>query len=421
MNVFFEKIRDMVWGWGLVGLLLGAGIMYTFRLRAVQLRLFPFLWRQRGRKQSSGGISQFRTVCMSLGAAMGTGNITGVAAALAVGGAGAVFWMWVSAFFGMALVYAENSLSVQFSDNERRGPMAYLNELPCGRSLAGAFAVSCLCAAFGMGGAVQVSAVADSLSGSAARPVIAIASTFVIFAVVSGGAKRIAAAAQALLPAAAGLYAAACIAVLVMHGERVPAAFGEIFAGAFGLRQAAGGTAGFAVKQAVSVGVRRGIFSNEAGLGSSPVLHSAAESDVPELQGMWAMFEVLFDTMICCTLTALALLCGSPDTSVNGALSTVLGGLTNGFISVEMSVFAFCTVIGWYYCGETAFRYLTGRPGGKTLAGVFAVLSALGAVLTIRTVWAVSDIFNALMVLPNLAGLIFLRRRVNKPAPVRQK
>jgi AGCS family alanine or glycine:cation symporter len=290
MNDFFEKTRDMVWGWGLVGLLLGAGIMYTVRLRGVQLKLFPFLWRQRGRKHKNGGISQFRTVCMSLGAAMGTGNITGVAAALAVGGSGAVFWMWVSAFFGMALVYAENSLSVQFSDSELHGPMAYLNGLPGGGLLAGAFAVSCLCAAFGMGGAVQISAVTDSMRSAVSRPVIAIAAAVVIFAVVSGGAKRIAAAAQALLPAAAALYAAACIAVLVMHRERVPAAFRDIFAGAFGLRQAAGGAAGFAVKQAVSVGVRRGIFSNEAGLGSSPILHSAAESDRPELQGMWAMF-----------------------------------------------------------------------------------------------------------------------------------
>lgn len=421
MYGLFERVSDIAWGAGLVALLLGTGLMYTILLRIPQLRLLPFLIGRGGKKQKNAGISQFKTVCMSLGAAMGTGNITGVAAALSVGGAGAVFWMWVSAFFGMALVYAENSLSVHFSDSERRGPMAYLSKGLGSPVLAGAFAIFCMLAALGMGGAVQVSAVAESLGGTVSRPVIAAAAGLVIFAVTSGGAKRIGSAAQALLPAASALYAAACIAVLVRNADKVPAAFADIFSSALGVRAAAGGAAGFGVKQAVSVGMRRGIFSNEAGLGSSPILHSAAESESPELQAMWSMFEVFFDTIICCTLTALTLLCASPDMTVHGAFSPLMGGLTNSFISAELAVFAFCTVIGWYYCGESAFTYLTGRAGGRCTSAVFAVFSALGAVVTMRTVWALSDIFNALMALPNLVGLVLLQRQVNKVGKKCQK
>lgn len=412
--IFLDRLSSFVWGNGLIFLLLLTGLIYTIRLKFVQFRLFPFILSRK--KSSNAGLSQWKTVCLSLGTAMGTGNITGVAAALASGGAGAIFWMWISAFFGMALVYAENSLSVKYSNSECRGPMAYLSiGLSC-RILAVIFAFFCLFAAFGMGGMVQVNSFADSLQRciNINKYICASIIFALIYLVVKGGASRIGSAAQALLPAATILYSIICLAVLIKFRRNIPNAFGKIIGEAFGFRQAAGGISGFAVSKAVSTGIRRGIFSNEAGLGSSPILHSAAESDSSFTQGMWSMFEVFFDTIVCCTLTAVTILCASPKFSVHEAFGSVLGSRSSIFLSAEMSVFAFCTIIGWYYCGETAFKYITKSSCTKLLPVIFAAISSLGAVFTLKTVWTLSDIFNGLMAIPNLLGLLLLINKVRK-------
>lgn len=416
MTDFLEKINSFVWGAGLIFLLLFTGIIYTVKLRFVQFRMIPFLIKNRNSDKKNNGISQFRTVCMSLGTAMGTGNIAGVATAVATGGAGAVFWMWVSAFFGMALVYAENSLSVTYSKKDTKGPMAYLSIGLGSRKLAVAFAVFCILASVGMGGMVQVNTFTESLKScfDINGFIIAGINFILIFLVVSGGANRIGKTAQMLLPAVSLLYIAGCIIVLFVFRKNIPHAFSEIFRQAFGIKQTAGGISGYAVSRAVSTGMRRGIFSNEAGLGSSPILHSAAESDSPELQGMWSMFEVFFDTIICCTLTAVTVICASPDFSVQTAFSAVIGNYAPPFLAFETAVFAFCTVIGWYYCGETAFHWLVGKKCGKIPCFVFAITASLGAVFTMRTVWTLSDIFNGLMAFPNLIGLILLINKVRK-------
>lgn len=410
--MILERISSAVWGNGLITLLLLTGAFFTVKLGAVQLKMFPYLFRNRSTRNN--GLSQIKTVCMSLGTAMGTGNITGVAAALSVGGAGAVFWMWISAFFGMALVYAENTLSVIYSNSSCRGPMAYISRGLRSRTLAVIFAVLCLFAAFGMGGMVQVSSFTASLrecthvSGYILIPAVFI----LIFIITSGGASRIGLAAQALLPLATVSYTVICIAVLIKNRSALPATISSIFSEAFGMRQAAGGTFG----TALSVGIRRGIFSNEAGLGSSPILHSAAESDCPETQGMWSMFEVFFDTVICCTVTALTILCCAEDCSIQTAFSCILGENGKYFITAELGIFAFCTIIGWYYCAETAFRFITGSRYTRSISAVFAAVSALGAVLTVKTVWTLSDIFNGLMAFPNLLALLLLSKYVkNKP------
>lgn len=416
MTDFLEKINSFVWGAGLIFLLLFTGIVYTIKLKFIQFRMIPFLIKSRNSARNNSGISQFRTVCMSLGTAMGTGNIAGVATAVATGGAGAVFWMWVSAFFGMALVYAENSLSVTYSTKDIKGSMAYLGIGLGSRKLAVAFAVFCVLASVGMGGMVQVNTFTESLKSCVDinSIVIAVIVFTMIFLVVSGGAERIGKTAQILLPAVSLLYIAGCTAVLFVFRKNIPHAFGEIFGQAFGIRQAAGGISGYAVSKAVSTGIRRGIFSNEAGLGSSPILHSASESDSPELQGMWSMFEVFFDTVICCTLTALTVICATDDFSVQTAFSAVIGKYAPPFLAFETAVFAFCTIIGWYYCGETAFRYLFGKNHGKIPCIVFALSASLGAVFTMQTVWTLSDIFNGLMAFPNLVGLILLMNKVKK-------
>lgn len=414
MIIFLERLSSFIWGGGLIFLLLFTGAVYTIRLGFIQFKTLPYLIRNSEKENRSGGkgISQWKTVCMSLGTAMGTGNITGVASALALGGAGAVFWMWVSALLGMALVYAENSLSVIYSDSESKGPMAYLSKGLGSRFLSVFFAVMCLGAAFGMGGMIQVSSLTESINGCADINKYAAAAIIfvVIFIVTSGGAKRIGSAAQALLPLASIIYAAVCILLLIKFRESFSSAFSSIFSQAFGLRQVSGGSVGYAI----SVGIRRGIFSNEAGLGSSPILHSAAESDSPKLQGMWSMFEVFFDTIICCTLTALVILSASPDGTISGAFSRILGNYSDLFISFEMAIFAFCTVIGWYYCGETAYRFLTGKRSGRKFSLIFSLASSLGAILSLNTIWILSDIFNGLMAFPNLVGLFLLIKKVKK-------
>ena len=410
-----EKINGFIWGYGLIFLLLATGIAYTFKLRFIQFRLFSFLFSST-RKNENKGLSQFKTVCMSLGTAMGTGNITGVASAVAIGGAGAVFWLWVSAFFGMALVYAENSLSVMYSNGISRGPMAYLEKGLGNRVSACIFATFCILASFGMGGAVQINTFAESLymCTDINKYIPAVIIFIILFFTIKGGAERIGSLSQILLPTASIAYIVLSVAVIYRFRGNIPEVFRNIFAEAFGTRQISGGIFGFTVSEALSAGIRRGIFSNEAGLGSSPILHSSAESDSPHLQGMWSMFEVFFDTFVCCTLTALVILCSAPDFSVNTAFSSVTGNKSGIFLTAETAVFSFCTVIGWYYCGETAFIYIFGEKYKKIMCIVFAVISASGALLKLETVWTLSDIFNGLMAFPNLLGLILLMNKVKK-------
>lgn len=409
MSEFLEKINNFVWGNGLVFLLLATGIIFTVKLRFIQFRLPKFLFS--GKKSDNSGLSQLKTVCMSLGTTMGTGNITGTATALATGGAGAVFWLWVSAFLGMATVYAENVLSAEYSDDNAKGSMAYLSKGLNMRPLAWIFALFCVLASFGMGGMVQVNTFAESLTETfKVNPIIIFAVTFaVIWAITSGGAERIGTSAQYLLPIASVAYAVACIAVLIVFRQNIPHVFGEIFSKAFDFKSVSGGFVGYAV----SVGIRRGIFSNEAGLGSSPILHSSAGETEPHIQGMWSMFEVFFDTILCCTLTAVTLMCASDSFSVTETFSAVMGNFSRPFITAELCIFALCTVIGWYYCGETAFRYITGKEN-KLFCLIFAVISASGALFSAQSVWTLSDIFNGLMAFPNLIGLLFLMKHVKK-------
>lgn len=409
-----EKINSFLWGNGLVFLLLITGFVYTIRLRFIQIKAVPYVVRMifRKTKPENSGLNQCKTVCLALGTAMGTGNITGVSAALAIGGVGAVFWMWVSAFLGMALVYAENSLSAIFSDSEYRGPMAYISKGLGSRKLALCFAVFCLLASLGMGGMVQVNAVSENINinGKILAPIVFI----IILLIVSGGTERIGSAAQFLLPIASLLYTAACIFILSRHLSALPNAFSAIFRCAFGFRQTIGGFSGTVISRSVSVGIRRGIFSNEAGLGSSPLLHSASESNNSEMQGMCSMFEVFLDTIVCCTLTAVTLLCSAPDFSVSTAFSTLPGGIGDNFIAADLTVFALCTIIGWYYCGETAFRFITPSVSTKGFCIIYAAISALGAVLHSEMVWTLSDIFNGLMAFPNLCALLLLIKKVKR-------
>lgn len=413
--MILEKINNFIWGNGLVFLLLFTGVIITIRLKFIQLRL-PFLLKKYGKSENSG-LSQFKTVCMSLGTAMGTGNIVGAASAVAMGGAGAVFWMWISAFLGMAIVYTENVLSARYSDDELKGPMAYLTKgLGC-PFLALIFAVFCVCASLGMGGMAQISVFTEALGKCAdfSRPAAAVIIFIAVWLVIKGGGKRIGTAAQLLLPAASLLYTAACIAVIALNYRQIPQVFSSIFSEAFNFRSAAGGTAGYAV----SVGIRRGLFSNEAGLGSSPILHSAAEGTSPRTQGLWSMFEVFFDTIICCSLTAITVLCGSESFSPAEALSAVLGNFSDIFITAELGVFSFCTVIGWYFCGMTTFSYIFKGKYIGAFSVIYAAIAACGALSPAEYVWILSDIFNGLMAFVNVSGILMMEcLKLHRTKPV---
>lgn len=408
-----EKINSFVWGKTLILLILTVGVFYTVRLRAVQLKMLPYFCRKFRKNRKIG--PQFRTLCMSLGTAMGTGNITGVASAIAAGGAGAVFWMWVSAFFGMATVYAENTLSAAYSGKHIHGSVAYIEKGVGSKALAVFFSVCCILACFGMGGMIQMNALSESVSECThiSHFWLAAALFCALFLTISGGAGRIGSAAQLLLPAATVIYSAVCIFVIVRFRTALPEALGRIFREAFGIRQAAGGISGYMISRAVSAGIRRGVFSNEAGLGSSPILHSSSEkASSGELQGMCSMLEVFIDTMLCCTLTAVVILCASEDMTIRSAFFRVLPSYADTLLACVMAVFAFCTAIGWYFCGETAFIYLFGRSRTIIFAFSFALISACGALLRAEPVWLISDIFNGLMAFPNLFALLFLMKNV---------
>ncbi len=408
-----ERINAIIWGAPTVFLLIFTGVIFTVKLRFIQFGMFSYIL---GKLKKGRNIRpQLKTSCMALGAAMGTGNITGVASALSIGGPGAVFWMWVSAFLGMATVYAENHLSALYTDECVKGPMAYLQKGIGSRLLAGAFAVCCVLASFGMGGMVQISSMSESINNCV--DISPLLLSFIIFAAVfltiKGGASRIGSTAQLLLPVASIAYAAICATVIAVNCNRLPGAISAIIRGAFGVKQTLGGSVGYTVSAAVSAGIRRGIFSNEAGLGSSPLLHSSAKSSRSvKTQGMCSMLEVFIDTMLCCTLTALTLLCSGTGNDITQAFELVTGEHTEYIIAAIMTLFALCTVIGWYYCGETAFHYLFSHHSNNAFPFVFAIAAASGAIFSARTLWTVSDIFNGLMLLSNIVGLLFLAPKV---------
>ncbi len=432
-------INNIVWGTPLLCLLLGTGMVCSFRSGFFQIRCFPqiinstfislFKKNSYEKCHKSGSISQFQAVSASLAAAMGTGNIAGVATAITIGGAGAIFWMWISAIIGMSLVYAENYLGTVYRRYENGrwygGPMAYLEHGAGKKQLAIIFAVCCALASLGMGCMTQVNSISMSLSGSFGISPVAVGAIVVIVcaAVISGGIKRISSVTQILIPFLSVIYICAALFIIIRNAHNLPSVFSEIFSGAFEIRSAGGGISGAIISRSINAGLRRGVFSNEAGLGSSAVMHSSADCTSPQKQGMWAIFEVFTDTIVCCTLTALVILStGAHKTGNDGvmlvthAFSKELGGIAPIFISTAVSLFAFATIIGWFYCGECAVTYIFGSCSIPFYKFIFLISAFAGAVSGLEAVWTISDIFNGLMAIPNLTGLLLLRKEIMLPA-----
>lgn len=438
----------MVWGPWTLFLFLGTGIWFTVKSGAFQIRGIGQWWKETAGtfisgsgKKKDGKITPFQSACTALAATIGTGNIVGVATALTAGGPGALFWMWISALIGMITAYAETSLGQQYryrkTDGEWMcGPMVYMDRgLGC-PALGFIYALLAVCASLGMGSMVQSNALSGTLSYSMGIPAWGSAALVTILtgAVILGGIGRIARVSERLMPLSAGIYILFSLTVILSCYESLPAVFASIFQDAFQIKAAAGGTGGYLLSRSLRYGLSRGVFSNEAGLGSLAVLHGAAEDTTPQQQGMWAMFEVFFDTIVICTLTALVILCigqvyGLPGIYDGAALTAYcfsrrLGEVGEQLVSGAMVVFAFATIIAWYYLGRQTAGYLIRRmPGGDQWGcggeRIYTVLY-LGAVCAgcmckLELVWLVSDIWNGLMAYPNILALLWLSKEVRFP------
>lgn len=424
-----QSLNQILWGDVLVIFLLGMGGFCLFYGKSASLRSFRLL-KNNSRKNlnqdlnqdlnsaNSRKLSPFQSCMTSLAAAMGTGNIVGVATALTLGGAGAIFWMWIAALLGMGLIYAENVLSCRYRDCNHTGAVAYLRNGLHQPWLAGIFAVCCVGASFGMGNMTQSHAMAESLSESFAVPPVltGIITAILLGWIIFGGTDRIGHVTSILIPVLSGIYLALSGFVILRYREHLGTAFLDIFRSASGWQSVGAGISGETVRRAVSVGIRRGVFSNEAGLGSSGLLHGDADSDQPEFLGLCGMLEVILDTFVCCTATALVILCtGALDSGTDGAVLVLtafrngLGTCADWLLPPMIALFAFCTLIGWSYCGMNAFRTLTAQPHAiRIYQGIFCVTAGLGAVLQPELIWTLADIANACMAYCNLPAILLL-------------
>lgn len=426
-------VNSLIWGPYMLILLIGVGVLYTLKLRCFQLIHFRWWWNRTimtlFRKEKHAGntkrLSPFRAMSTALAGSVGTGNIVGVANAIALGGAGAVFWMWIAAFFGMATVMAENVLGVKYREKHGDayvgGPMYYIRKgLGC-RWLAAVFAVFCTLAALGMGNMTQGNSLAGALHQAFGIPfpVSGIVLSVLVGVIIFGGIQRIAGFTEKLVPVMTLVYLAAILIVLGANFSAIPSALGKIISEAFDLQAASGGFLGYGMARAIKYGVSRGVFSNEAGLGSAPIVHAAADTDDPYQQGMWGIFQVFIDTTVLCTLMALCILTTGGDRSgLDGialsayAFEAVMGDAGNFFLSVSLILFAFGTLISWSYYGEKSLEYLTGGRFITLYRLIYAAVTYVGCVTSISLVWEISDTLNGLMALPNLAALLLLSGKV---------
>ncbi len=423
------QLNGIVWGPLMLVLILGTGFVLMVGLRFMPiLKLgygFKMLWRGRDRSQKGeGDISAFNALMTSLSATIGTGNIAGVATAIFLGGPGALFWMWMTALVGMATKYAEAVLAVHFRETSADGhkvggPMYYIKNGLSSRFawLGTAFAIFGALAGFGIGNTIQANSVADVLFSKFEVPhlVTGLIIASLVGLVLIGGIKWIAQVAGKLVPVMAIAYVFAGLAILGVHADKLPAAFNLIFTYAFTPIAATGGFAGAAVWAAIRFGVARGIFSNEAGLGSAPIAHASAVTNSPVKQGTVAMVGTFIDTIIICSITGLVIIVSGAWTSgeTGATLSSIafesaLPGIGGYVVTIGLSVFAFTTILGWSLYGERCVEYLFGSRSILPFRLLWVVAVPIGATANLSFIWLVADTLNALMALPNLIALLLL-------------
>ena len=444
MIELLERVNGFVWGIPALILILGVGLYLSVRSGFVQMRLFPaalrsFIQQFNCRGTNKDSISPYRSLCTALAATVGTGNIAGVAGAICIGGPGAVFWMWVCALLGMVIKFTEAVLAVHFREKDKNGmffggPMQYIVG-GMGKSwapLAYVYSFFGVVASFGVGNATQVNAVVDGVNsvlhyfggyntwyiGFSVGVVLSVLITSVLL----GGANRIGEIAEKLIPFAAIAYILLGLVVVVMCSDRIPGAFGQIFEGAFSPKAVTGGTIGSAFS-ALRIGASRGVFTNEAGMGTAAIAHAGADVDHPVKQGMMGIIEVFLDTIIICTVTALVILCSNIPipfgtdlgaTLTTQAFSHILGNWVSIPIALFLCCFAVGTILGWGLYGARCAQFLFGEGAWRKFVFVQAFTVILGSVMQTGTVWLVSETVNGLMAIPNLIALAFLSPTVLK-------
>ncbi|WP_419724924.1 alanine/glycine:cation symporter family protein [Terrisporobacter petrolearius] len=422
-----NKVDSFIWGPPLLVLLVGTGIYLTVRLGLIQIIKLPKALKLifKAENEGNGDISSFGALCTALAATIGTGNIVGVATAIKAGGPGALFWMWLAAFFGMATKYSEGLLAIKFRTKDKNGqvsggPMYYIvNGMgEKWRPLALFFAISgILVALLGIGTFSQVNSITDAVQGSfdidpkITGVILAICVALVVF----GGLQSISKVATKIVPFMTVAYILICLTILGKFYTLIPETFTLIFKSAFTGQAATGGFIGATVSMAIRNGIARGVFSNESGLGSAPIAAAAAKTKWPAEQGLISMTGTFIDSIIICTLTGVSLIIsGVWQSDLNGALMTqsafasVLPNLGPIFLTISLSLFAFTTILGWSYYGERCFEFLFGVKKINLFRGLFVLMVLLGAFLKLEMVWIIADIVNGLMALPNLIALLAL-------------
>ncbi|MGP1366913.1 MAG: alanine/glycine:cation symporter family protein [Schwartzia sp. (in: firmicutes)] len=427
INAVLNEIDSILWGPPLIVLLLGTGIYLTLRLNLLQVFRLPLALSLifRAKNRGEGDVSSFKALCVALAATVGTGNIVGVATAVKLGGPGAVFWMWVAAFFGMATKYAEGLLAVKYRTTDEKGeiaggPMFYIRH-GMGEKwapMAAFFAGACILVAFfGIGTFPQVNAIVDSMhiAFGVPREVSDAIVTLLVAAITIGGLQSISRVAGKIVPFMAVVYVVVSLGLIVMHLDAVPDAIALIIRSAFSGEAAVGGFAGSTLMMAMQKGIARGIFSNESGLGSAPIAAAAAKTKWPAEQGLISMTGTFIDTIIICSMTGLALvLTGVWQGNSAGAMmttdafATAYGQPGVAILTISLALFAFTTILGWNYYGERSAIYLFGTKGVMPYRLIFIALVASGAFLKLDAIWTLADIVNGLMAIPNLIALIAL-------------
>ncbi|MBO5254117.1 MAG: sodium:alanine symporter family protein [Clostridia bacterium] len=437
-----SKVNGFVWGVPAIVCILGVGLYLSVRTGFIQFRKFGLAMKNtigrifEKKQAKEGAMTPFQAVCTALSATVGTGNISGVAGAIALGGPGAVFWMWISAFLGMCTKFAEVTLAVHFREKNEQGdyvggPMYYIKN---GLKkhwlwLAYVFAAFGICAVFGTGNAAQANTIVASINSAllsynllpesslrVTNVIIGVAIAIIVALILIGGIKRIGRVSEKLVPVMAILYVVLGIGVIVINLDRIPEVFASIFRGAFNPRAVTGGIVG-SFFLSMRNGISRGIFSNEAGLGTGSIAHACADTDEPVQQGMFGIFEVFMDTIIVCTMTALVILLSGVDIvfgkaagselTISGFVS-VYGNWITIFTAIAMCCFAFSTIIGWGLYGSRCAEFLFGSKATKIFLALYSLISIVGATMDLGLVWSISETFNGLMAIPNLIAVFLL-------------
>ena len=443
LNAIINKGNDFLWGFLLIILLCGTGIYYTFRLKFIQLRRFGEGFKLvfghfnlNGEKHDTGEMSPFQAIATAIAAQVGTGNLAGAATAIVSGGPGAIFWMWVSAFFGMATIYGEAVLAQTYKEEKNGqvtgGPVYYIKAAfkgGLGKAMAAAFAIFITLALGFMGNMVQSNSIGAAfkevfvvmninIPSVAIGVFVAAIAAFIFF----GGTKRLAAVLEKVVPLMAGIYIVGALIFIVMHISALPGAIASIFIGAFNPQAVVGAAAGITIRQAIRFGVARGLFSNEAGMGSTPHAHARAKAECPDAQGLCAMVSVFIDTFVVLNLTVFVILTSGILGTIDPATGEVFTGIRltqqafvagfgnfgHFFVAFCLFFFAFSTVLGWHFFGAVNVQYLFGKEAVKLYSAIVVVCIIIGTTLKVNLVWDMSDFFNALMVIPNVLALLAL-------------